>query len=166
MRRCLAALAVAVVTSPAAAATPLRTVRVDDFSLSVPGEWRTLTRVGTVRLITTTKVPESGFYVNANVVVTPAAGGPPTGIRSRLLLSFRSAGIHITSLRLGRARLPAGEATVMQYRGTMGGHRLRWLAYVLNARGRTYVLTFTAGQTTFGRNAALFATMARSLRIG
>lgn len=166
MRLWLAALAVAVLASSAAAATPLHTVRVDDFSMSVPSEWRTLTRIGTVRLITTTKVPQAGFYVNANVVVTPEDGGPPTGIRPRLLQMFRSAGIKVTSLVIGHARLPAGEATVLRYRGTMGAHRLRWLAYVLHSRGRAYVLTFTAGETTFSRNAGLFATMARSLRIG
>jgi hypothetical protein len=166
MRPWLAALAVAVLVSPAAAATSLHTVRVDHFSLSVPSDWRTLTRVGTVRLMTVTKVPEDGFYVNATVVVTPAASGPPTGIRPRLLASFRSAGIVVTSLAVGRARLPAGEATVLRYRGTFAGHHLRWLAYVLRTRGRAYVLTFTAGERTFGRNAALFAAMARSLRIG
>lgn len=166
MRFWLAALAFAVLASSAAAATSLHTVRVDDFSVSVPSDWRTLTRIGTVRLITTTKVPENGFYVNANVVVTPDEGAPPTAIRSRLLMAFRSAGIHITSLAIGSARLPAGSATVMRYRGTMAGHRLRWLAYILHAHGRAYVLTFTAGQTTFAGNASLFATMARSLRIG
>jgi len=166
MRRRIAVLVVAVLASPAAAATSLHTVRVDDFSLSVPSDWQTLTRIGTVRLITTTKVPEAGFYVNANIVVTPEESGPPTAIRPRLLRAFRSAGITVTSLAVGSARLPAGPATVMRYRGTMGGHRLRWLAYVLHAHGRAYVLTFTAGETTFGRNAPLFATMARSLRIG
>ena len=85
---------------------------------------------------------------------------------SRLLLAFRSAGIHITSLAIGNARLPAGSATVMRYRGTMGGHRLRWLAYILHAHGRAYVLTFTASETTFGRNAGLFSSMSRSFRIG
>ena len=162
----LAALAVAVLASPAAAATSLHTVRVDDFSLRVPSDWQTLTRIGTVRLMTRTNVPQDGFYVNANVVVTPDASGPPTEIRSRLMLAFRSAGITITSLAIGNGRLPAGRATVMRYRGTMAGHRLRWLAYVIHARGRAYVLTFTAGETTFGRNAGLFASMARSFRIG
>ena len=166
MRPWLAAVAVAVLASPAAAATSLHTVRVDDFAMSVPSDWRTLTRIGTVRLITTTKVPENGFYVNANVVVTPDEGAPPTAIRSRLLLAFRSAGIHITSIAIGNARLPAGSATVMRYRGTMGGHRLRWLAYILHAHGRAYVLTFTASETTFGRNAGLFSSMSRSFRIG
>jgi hypothetical protein len=162
----LATLAVAVLASPAASATSLHTVRVDDFSLSVPSDWRTLTHIGTVRLITTTKVPQGGFYVNANVVVTPDAGGPQTEIRARLLQAFRGAGITITSLAIGNGKLPAGNATVMRYRGTMAGHRLRWLAYIFHAHGRAYVLTFTASATTFGRNAGLFASMARSFRIG
>ena len=166
MRPWLAALAVALLASPAAAATSLHTVRVDDFSLSVPSDWQTLTRIGTVRLITTMREPQDGFYVNANVVVTPDESGPATSMRPRLLRNFRSAGITITSLAIGSGRLPAGAATVMRYRGTMGGHRLRWLAYILHAHGRAYVLTFTAGQTTFGRNAGLFASMARSFRIG
>ena len=131
----LAALAVAVLASPAAAATSLHTVRVDDFSLSVPSDWRTLTQIGTVRLITTTKVPQDGFYVNANVVVTPDAGGPPTEIRSRLMQAFRGAGIKITSLAIGNARLPAGSATVMRYRGTMAGASVA-LARVRHPRAR------------------------------
>lgn len=166
MRPWLATLAVAALVSPAAAAASFRTVHVDDFSLRVPNGWRTLTNVGTVRLMTVTKVPEDGFYVNANMVVTPDPSGPPTGIRSRLLQTFRSAGVTVTSLSIGHARLPAGSAIVLRYRGTMAGHRLRWLAYVIRTRGRAYVLTFTAGQRTFPRNATLFATMARSLRIG
>src|SRR4051794_26262072 len=166
MRLWLAALAVASLASPAAAATALRTVRVDDFSLSVPTAWRTVTEVGTVRLMTAAEVPEGGVYVNANVVVTPDASGPPIAQRSRLLQGFRSAGIRVTSLTVGNARLPAGAATVLRYRGTMGGRRLRWLAYVLHAHGRAYVLTFTAGDRSFRPNAALFAAMARSLRIG
>jgi hypothetical protein len=166
MRRWLAALAVAVAASPAAAATPLHPVHVDDFSLSVPSAWQTQTRIGTVRLIATDTLPQAGFYVNANVVVTPDASGPPVAMRGLLLRLFRGAGINVTSLAIGRARLPAGQATVMRYRGTMGGHRLRWLAYILHAHGRAYVLTFTAGQTTFAGNAPLFAAMARSLRIG
>ena len=47
--------------------------------MSVPSDWRTLTRIGTVRLMTTTKVPENGFYVNANVVVTPDDERPADG---------------------------------------------------------------------------------------
>lgn len=169
MRRTwLAAVAVAILASPAAGATSLHTVRVDDFSLSVPSEWQTMTRIGTVRLLTRTMVPRNGFYVNANVVVTPDQGGPPTGtgMRFHLLRMLRGAGVNLTSLSIGSARLPAGSATVMRYRGTMGTHRLRWLAYVLHAHGRAYVLTFTDGQTTFSRNAGLFASMARSFRIG
>jgi hypothetical protein len=166
MRPWLAALAVAVLASPAAAATSLHTVRVDDFSLSVPSDWMTLTRIGTVRLITTDKIPQNGFSVNANVVVTPDASGPPIWLRARLIQSFRSAGITVTSLAIGHARLPAGDATVLRYRGTMGRRHLRWLAYILHAHGRAYVLTFTAGERTFGGNAGLFATMARSFRIG
>ena len=166
MRRWFAALAVAVAASPAVGATTLHPVHVDDFSLSVPSEWQTQTRIGTVRLITTARIPQAGFYVNANVVVTADASGPPTAMRGLLLRLFRGAGINVTSLAIGSARLPAGQATVMRYRGTMGGHRLRWLAYILHAHGRAYVLTFTAGQTTFAGHAPLFNAMARSLRIG
>lgn len=165
MRQWIAALAVAVIVSPAAAATSLHTVHVDDFSLGVPAGWRTLTRVGTVRLMTITRQPENGFYVNANMVVTPDDSGPPTGLRPALLMMFRRAGIQVTSLSIGHARLPAGNAIELRYRGTMAGHRLRWLAYVLRTNGRAYVLTFTAGDSTFARHTGLFATMAQSLRI-
>ena len=50
-------------------------------------------------------------------------------------------------------RLPAGSATRIRYSGTMVGKRLRLLAYVFQAHGRAYVLTFTASETTFARNA-------------
>jgi hypothetical protein len=165
MRPWLAALVLVVVASPAAAATSMHTVRVDDFSLSVPSDWRTLTRIGTVRLMSVTKIPQSGFYVNANVVVTPDDSGPPTYLRSALLMNFRKAGINVTSLSIGNGRLPAGSATVLRYRGTMNGRPLRWLAYVLHAHGRAYVLTFTDGQSSFPSHAGLFATMAQSFHI-
>jgi hypothetical protein len=165
MRPWLAALAVTVVASPAAAATSLHTVHVDDFSLSVPTEWRTLTRVGTVRLMTAAQIPQNGFYVNANVVVTPDASGPPTYLRAALLMNFKRAGINVTSLFIGHAALPAGSATTLRYRGTMNGRRLRWLAYVVHAHGRAYVLTFTDGERAFPSHAGLFAAMAQSFRI-
>jgi hypothetical protein len=167
MRRWLAAaLAVAVLASPAAAATALRTVRVDDFSLSVPSDWNTETRIGTVRLMTATPLPEGGFYANANMVVTPDRSTLPVTIRPRLIAYLRSAGVIVTSMSIGSGRLPAGHATVLRYRGTMGGRHLRWLAYVLHAHGRGYVLTFTDSERTFPAHASLFATMAKSLRIG
>ena len=165
--RPLLALVVAVAAfAPAAAAGPaLSTVRVDDFSMGVPAEWRTATRVGTVRLMSAATRPENGVFTNANVVVTPSASGLPVGYRNELIAMFRSAGVHVTSLSTGQVRLPAGSAVRLRYNGTMAGRRLSFLAYAFQAHGKAYVVTFTAGRGSFARNSSLFGAMARSFRI-
>jgi hypothetical protein len=166
MRPLVAALMAVAVLAPVASAGPaLSTVRVDDFSMGVPVAWRTETRVGTVRLMTAAPRQESGVYTNANVVVTPSAGGLPVGYRAEMIKMFRSAGVNVTSLSTSQARLPAGSAVKIRYNGTMAGRRLSFLAYAFQAHGKAYVVTFTSGRNSFARNAPLFASMARSFRI-
>ncbi len=167
MRPWLAALAaVAALLAPAASATPaLSTVRVDDFSMGVPAEWRTATRVGTVRLMSAATRPDAGVFTNANVVVTPSASGLPVGYRSELIAMFRKAGVNVTSLSTHQVRLPAGSAVQLRYNGTMLGKRLSFLAYAFQAHGKAYVVTFTAARASYARNASLFGAMAHSFRI-
>ena len=160
----LLALPISLATTTSAATTPLRTVRADGFTLRVPTAWRTLKNIGTVELMTIAP-QRAGFSVNANVVVTPSAGGLPTGSRSQLIAELRKAGITVTSLAVRTTRLPAGRAVELRYSGTMIGRKLRWLAYVLERRGRTYALTFTATKSSYAKHAPLFATMARSFRL-
>ena len=163
--RTVAALALAAaLAAPAGAATSLRVVKADGFSLRVPVAWRTLKNVGTVELMAIAPERQGGFYVNANVVVTPAASGLPTGARSELIESLRKAGIAVTALSTRNVRLPGGRAVELRYSGTMIGRRLTWLAYVLQRGDRTYVITFTAARGSYARHAALFGTMARSFR--
>jgi hypothetical protein len=164
--RLVAALAVAAaIAAPTATATSLKTVRVSGFSLRVPSEWRVLKNVGTVKLFAISKTADKGFRVNVNVVVTPANSGPPTGVRDAMIRELKKAGISVTSLSTRTVRLPAGSAVEVRYRGSMLGRKLSWLAYVIQAHGRAYVVTFTSGQGAYTRYAPLFGTMARSFRI-
>jgi hypothetical protein len=167
LRPWLAALAVVAATlAPAASAAPaLSTVRVGDFSMSVPSEWQTATRVGTVRLMSASKRQDAGVFTNANVVVTPSASGLPVGYRSELIAMFRKAGVNVTSLTSRQVRLPGGSAVQLRYDGTMLGKRLSFLAYAFQAHGKAYVVTFTAARAAYARNTALFGAMARSFRI-
>jgi hypothetical protein len=167
LRPWLVALAVvAAVLAPAAGATSkLKTVRVDDFSMGVPTEWRTATKVGTVRLMSASMRQEAGVFTNANVVVTPSASGLPVGYRNELIAMFRKAGVNVTSLSSRQVRMPAGSATQLRYDGTMLGKRLSFLAYAYQTQGKAYVVTFTSARASYARNAALFGTMARSFRI-
>jgi hypothetical protein len=166
MRILLAALVVVAALAPATSAAPaLSTVRVDDFSMGVPAEWRTATRVGTVRLMSAAMRPEAGVFTNANVVVTPSASGLPVGYRNELIAMFRKAGVLVTSLSSRQVRLPAGNAVRLRYDGTMAGKRLSFLAYAFQAHGKAYVVTFTAARASYASNASLFGAMARSFRI-
>jgi len=165
--RIVIALAVAfAIAAPPGTATSFKPVHVSGFSLRVPSDWRVLKNVGTVKVFAISKQAESGFRPNVNVVVTPADSGPPTGIRSALLREFQKAGIKVTSLSTRNVRLPAGSAVELRYQGTMLGRKLTWLAYVVNAHGRAYVVTFTSGRGSYARFAPLFHTIARSFRIG
>jgi hypothetical protein len=165
-RRIVAALAVVfAIAAPISTATSLKPVHVSGFSLRVPSDWRVLKNVGTVKMFAISKQAQGGFRANVNVVVTPAAGAPPTGIRSALLREFQKAGIKVTSLSTRNVRLPAGRAIELRYQGTMIGRKLRWLAYVVNAHGRAYVVTFTSGRASYARIAPLFHTIAKSFRI-
>ena len=165
--RVLTGLAVAAaIAASASAATTLKPVHADGFSLQVPSDWRVLKNIGTVELFAISKSAEGGFRVNVNVVVTPSNSGPPTGLRSSMIKELGKAGISVTSLSTRSVRLPAGNAVELRYRGTMLGRKLSWLAYVFQARGRAYVVTFTSGASSYARNAPLFRTMARSFRIG
>ena len=161
----LLALALIAATS-AGAATALKPVRGDGFRMSVPSDWRVLKNVGTVKLYAISTKMDGSFRVNANVVVTPSQSGPPTSWRSAMVKELARAGIEVTSLSTRNTRLPGGSAVELQYRGTMLGRRLQWLAYVFHAPSRTYVVTFTDAQSAFARHAPLFRTMARSFRIG
>jgi hypothetical protein len=165
-RRVVAGLAVAAaLAASAAAATSLKTVHGAGFSLRVPSDWRVLKNIGTVKLFAISKTTDAGFRVNVNVVVTPSNSGPPTGIRDEMIRELRKAGISVTSLSTRTVHLPAGSAVELRYRGSMLGRKLSWLAYVIQARGRAYVVTFTSGQGAYARYAPLFATMARSFRL-
>jgi hypothetical protein len=164
--RVFAALAVtAAVAASTATAADLKTVHVSGFSLQVPTEWRVLKNIGTVKLFAISKTANEGFRVNVNVIVTPSNSAPPTGIRSKMIMELRKAGISVSSLSTRNVRLPAGKAIELRYRGTMLGRKLSWLAYVIDAGGRSYVVTFTSGQGTYARYAPLFGTMARSFRL-
>jgi hypothetical protein len=167
MRRpLLAALVLVAALAPAASATPqLSTVRVDDFSMGVPSEWRTATKVGTVRLMSAATRQDAGVFTNANVVVTPSASGLPVGYRNELIAMFRKAGVNVTSLSTSQMTMPAGSAVKLRYNGTMLGKRLSFLAYAFQKNGKAYVVTFTAARSSYARNAALFGAMARIFRI-
>jgi hypothetical protein len=162
----LTGLAVAAaLAASASAATTLKPVRADGFTLQVPRDWRVLKNVGTVELFAISTAADGGFRVNVNVVVTPSSGGPPTNLRSSMIRELSKAGISVTSLSTRTVRLPAASAVELRYRGTMLGRKLSWLAYVIRAHGRAYVVTFTSGASSYGRHAPLFRTMARSFRI-
>jgi hypothetical protein len=164
--RVLAGLAVAAaIATSASAATTLKPVHAEGFTLQVPRDWRVLKNIGTVELFAISRFAEGGFRVNVNVVVTPSNSGPPTGLRSSMIKELSKAGISVTSLSTRTVRLPAGSAVELRYRGTMLGPKLSWLAYVIHAHGRAYVVTFTSGASSYARHAALFGTMARSFRI-
>ena len=163
----VAVLAIAAIAASASAgaATTLKPVRADGFSMSVPSDWRVLKNIGTVELYAISTKMDGSFRVNANVVVTPSQSGPPTSWRSAMLKELRKSGIGVTSLATRNVSLPGGAAVELRYRGTMLGRRLQWLAYVFQA-SRTYVVTFTDTQSAYPRHAPLFRTMARSFRIG
>jgi photosystem II reaction center protein PsbP len=165
--RIVATLAVAfAIAAPAGAATSLKPVQVSGFSLRVPSDWQVLKNVGTVKVFAISQQAEGGFRPNVNVVVTPSDSGPPIRIRSALLREFQKAGIKVTSLSTRTVRLPAGSAVELRYQGMMLGKKLTWLAYVVNAHGRAYVVTFTSGRGSYARHAPLFHTIAQSFRIG
>jgi hypothetical protein len=163
--RLAAVLALLAIAATASAATALKPVHADGFSMSVPSDWRVLKNIGTVELYAISTRMDGGFRVNANVVVTPSQSGPPTSWRSAMIRELAKAGIKVTSLSTRNTRLPAGSAVELRYRGTMLGRRLQWLAYVWQGPSRTYVVTFTSGASSYARNAPLFRTMARSFRI-
>jgi hypothetical protein len=164
--RLAAAIAlVALVAVSASAAAAFKPVKADGFSMRVPTKWRVLKNVGTVKLYAISTTADSGFRVNANVVVTPSQSAPPTGFRSAMVKELAKAGIKVTSLSTRNTRLPGGKAIELRYRGKMLGRKLQWLAYVLQGSGQTFVVTFTDAQRTYPRHAPLFRTMARSFRI-
>jgi hypothetical protein len=166
MRRLAAVLAFAAIAASASAATALKPVHGDGFSMSVPSNWRVLKNIGTVKLYAISTTMDGGFRVNANVVVTPSQSGPPTTWRSAMIKELAKAGIKVTSLSTRSTGLPGGTAVELRYRGTMLGRRLEWLAYVFQAPSRTYVVTFTDAERSYARHAPLFRTLARSFRIG
>jgi hypothetical protein len=166
MRRRLAlVLAFLAIAASASAATALKPVHADGFSLSVPSDWRVLKNIGTVELYAISTKADGSFRVNANVVVTPSQSGFPTGWRSAMLRELRKSGISVTSLSTRNVSLPAGSAVELRYRGRMLGQRLQWLAYVFQAPSRTFVVTFTDAERSYPRHAPLFRTMARTFRI-
>jgi hypothetical protein len=165
-RLTIVVLAFAAIVASAGAATALKPVHADGFSMSVPSDWRVLKNIGTVELYAISTKMDGSFRVNANVVVTPSQSGFPTSWRSAMLKELAKAGIKVSSLSTRNVSLPAGSAVELRYRGTMLGRRLQWLAYVFQAPSRTYVVTFTSAQTSYARYAPLFRTMARSFRIG
>jgi hypothetical protein len=164
--RLAAALAFLALAASAMAATTLKPVHADGFSMSVPSDWQVLKNIGTVKLYATSTKVDGRFRVNANVVVTPPQSGPPTGWRTAMIKELRKAGISVTSLSTRNVSLPAGTAVELRYRGRMLGRRLQWLAYVFQAPSRTFVVTFTDAERAYPRHAPLFRTMARSFRIG
>jgi hypothetical protein len=162
----LAGLA-ALLLVPGANAEPakLRAVRAPGFTVGVPTGWQTLKNVGSLKLMAVAALPEGGFRPNLNVVVTESPAGSIEGMRRELQRELPKTGIRLTSLATRPVRLPAGRALEVRYRGTMVGKKLTWLAFILEARGRSHVLTFTSAQRTATRHAPLFRRMARSFRL-
>ncbi len=160
----IAALLIAAAPAGAAPA-PLRPVRAAGFSIGVPVGWQTIRDVGSLKLMAVVAGADGGFRTNFNVVVTESPAGSIEGMRRELRRELPKTGIRVSSLTTRVVWLPAGRALEVRYRGTMLGRRLAWLAYVLEARGRAYVLTFTASQSRSARYAPTFRAIARSFRL-
>jgi hypothetical protein len=164
MRWLVAVLVAAAIGVPIAYARPaLRTVRADDVSLGVPAGWRSVTRHGQAQLVAAAPRREDGVYTNANVVVIAGANGPVK--IADLIAGIRSQGIEIGGLATTSVRLPAGRALRVRYGGFYRGYHLSCLAYVVQTRGKAYVLTFASSRSAYARHAAVFVSMARSLRL-
>ena len=143
-----------------------KTARGPGFSLSVPSSWRTRAGVGPVKLFAAARRREAGVFTNANVVLGAARGQTPLSAwRRRVVGELRASGFVRGTPRARVIRLPAGTAIEVEYRGSVTGHRLHWLAYVIDARARSYVVTFTAAEAAYARHARSFVRMARSFRI-
>ncbi len=145
--------------------TKLKPVRASGFSIGVPAEWQTLKNVGSLKLMAIAALPDAGFRPNLNVVITESPAGSIEGMRRELRRELPKTGIKLTSLTSRPVRLPAGRALEVRYRGTMVGRKLAWLAFILEARGRSHVLTFTASQRSATRYTPLFRQMARTFRL-
>lgn len=163
----LAGLAALLLVPGGAAAepTPLRPVKATGFQIAVPTEWQTLKNVGSLKLMAIAALPDAGFRPNLNVVITESPAGSLEGIRRELRRELPKTGIKLTSLTSRPMLLPAGRAVEVRYRGTMIGRKLAWLAFILEARGRSHVLTFTSSQRSADRYAPLFRRMARTFRL-
>jgi hypothetical protein len=164
----LVALLLVALALPASSGTAprLKTVRSGAFTMGVPVAWKARTNVGAIRVIATAPKPAAGFLTNVNVVTGTPRGSLSVSVWRALIADQLSRlGLGVSSPRTRLVALPGGRALEIRYAGTFAGHKLRWLAYAFDAGRRSFVVTFTTSATAYGGQAALFRSMARSVRI-
>src|SRR5918911_2396352 len=109
MRRRLASIGalVALVATPTnSAGETLRTVRADGFSMAVPGSWRLVRNVGSLKMLAMSRQPDHGFATNVNVLVTAPTPGSSDAMRRELARRLQASGIRLQRLRVRSVRLP------------------------------------------------------------
>ncbi len=157
---------------PAGSAAPSRmktySATSDGFSIAYPAGWDapTLSVTSPVRFLADDPKTSAGVQTNVNVVLGAARGTLSDSAWTSAVKAQAAtlAGIAGT-VTAGVVQLPAGSAVRVVFNRNVGGTLLAQLQYVIDAKAKSFVVTFTTPQTSYAANLPTFTAIVRSFTL-